>query len=144
MALQVAAHGHIELLISAAQLYIRLHLHRVVALQQRIEKFVQGNRCARAVAVGEILLGQHLAHGAGAQQFNHLGQIEGRQPFAVAPHLQPPGGGEIQQGPFGILAQTQLHQVGFGIGLHFGGTELHPGGTFAGGITNAGGEITND
>ena len=40
MTLQIAAHGHIELLIGAAQLHIRLHRHRVVALQQRIEKFV--------------------------------------------------------------------------------------------------------
>ena len=65
--LQVAAHGHIELLVGAAQLQVGLDRHRVVALQQGIEKLVQGDRRARAVAVGEVFLGQHLTHGGDPQ-----------------------------------------------------------------------------
>ena len=61
VALQIAPHRHVELLIGAAQLEIGLDRNRVVALQQRVEELVQGDRRAGAVAVGEILLGQHLA-----------------------------------------------------------------------------------
>ena len=144
MALQVAAHGHVELLIGATQLQIRLHLHRVVALQQRIKKLVQGDGGARAVAIGKVLLGQHLAHGADAQQLNHLGQVKPGEPLAVAAHLQPARSLEIKQGALAGLALTQLLQVSGGIGLHRSSAELHPGGALAGGIADAGGEVADD
>jgi hypothetical protein len=38
--LQMAAHEQIELLVGAAQLQVALEGHRVVALHQRVEKFV--------------------------------------------------------------------------------------------------------
>ena len=104
MALQIPAHGHVELLIGAPQLQIGLNRHRVVTLEQRIKKFVQGDRCTSDVAIRKILLGQHLTNGGDAQQLNHLGQVEAGQPFAVAAHLQAPRGFEIQQGSLGILA----------------------------------------
>ena len=105
---------------------------------------MQGDRCARAVAVGEVFLGQHLAHGGNPQQFDCLGQIEARQPLAVAAHLQPARGLEIEQGQLLGLALAQLGQVGAGVGLHRLGRELHPGGALAGGVADAGGEIAND
>ncbi len=144
MALQIAAHRHIELLIRAAQLHIRLDRHRVVPLQQRVQKLMQGNRRARAVAVGEILLRQHLTHRARAQQLDHLRQIQPRQPFAVAPHLQAPRRFEIQQRPLPRLSQTQLHQVRFRVRLHLRRAQLHPCGALAGGIADAGREIPQD
>ena len=67
MTLQVAAHGHVELLVRPPQLQVGLNRHGVVALQQRIEEFVQGDRGAGAVAVGEVLLGQHLTDGGDPQ-----------------------------------------------------------------------------
>ena len=144
MALQVAAHGHIEFLVGAPQLHIGINSHRVVALQQRVEEFVQGNGRAAAVALGEILFGQHLAHGGGAQQANHLGQIQISQPFAVAAHLQAAGGFKVEQGLLLGLPLPQLGQIGGGVGLHLVCRQLHARGAFAGGITNACGEIAND
>ena len=63
MTLEVAAHGHVEFLVRPPQFQVGLNRHGVVALQQRIEEFVQGDRGAGAVAVGEVLLGQHLTDG---------------------------------------------------------------------------------
>ena len=51
---------------------------------------------------------------------------------------------EIQQRPLWILTQPQLHQIGFGVGLHLGGAQLHPGGALAGGVADAGGEVANN
>ena len=144
VALQIAAHGHVEFLIGAPQLQIRLDGMGVVTLQQGIEEFVQGNRRSRSVAVGEILLGQHLAHGGHPQEFNHLRQGQARQPFTVAAHLKAARGLEIQEGLVLGQALPKLGQVGAGIRLHGLGAELHPGRTLAGGIANAGGEIAND
>ncbi len=72
------------------------------------------------------------------------GRSRPREPLAVAAHLQPPGGGEIQQGALGGLPLAQLLQIGGGVGLDRRFTELHPGGALAGGIADAGGEIAND
>ena len=144
MPLQVAAHGHIELLVGAAELEVGLDRHRVVALQQGIKELVQGDGRARAVAVGEVFLGQHLAHGGNPEQFDRLGQVQARQPLAVAAHLQPTRGLEIEQGELLGLALAQLGQVGAGVGRHRLGRELDAGSALAGGIADAGGEIAND
>ncbi len=46
--LQMAAHQQVELLVGAAQLQVRLQGHRVIALQQRVQKLVQADRsCLR-------------------------------------------------------------------------------------------------
>ena len=73
-----------------------------------------------------------------------MGQIQAGQPLAVAAHLQPARGLEIEQGELLGLALAELGQVGAGVDLHRLGRELHPGGALAGGITNAGGEIADD
>ena len=105
---------------------------------------MQGDRRARAVAIREVLLGEHLAHGARPQQIDHRRQVHARQPLAVAADLQPARGLEIQQCPRWVLAQAQLHEIGLGIGLHLGRAELHPGGALARGITDTGREISDD
>ena len=144
MALQITAHGHIEFLVGAAEFHIGIDGHRVVALEQRVEEFMQGNGRAAAVALGEILFGQHLAHGGGAQQANHLGQVQISQPFAVAAHLKAAGRFKVEQGLLLGLPLAQLGQIGGRIGLHLFSGELHAGCAFAGGITNARSEIAND
>jgi hypothetical protein len=94
MTLQIAAHRHIENLIRAPQLHIRLHGHGVVALQQGVEEFMQRDGGAAAVALGEIVF-DVLSRGC-AQQADHLGQIQPLQPLAVAAHLEPTRGFKIQ------------------------------------------------
>ena len=144
MALQVAAHGHVELLIGAAQLHIRIHRHRVVALQQRVEEFMQGDRGAAAVALGEVVLGQHLAHGAGAEQADHRRQVHALQPLGVVSHLQAAGGFEIEQRRLLRLVLPQLAQIGGGVGGHLLLGELHPRGALAGGVADPRREIADD
>ena len=144
VALQVAAHGHIELLIGSPQLHIGVHSHRVVSLQQGIEEFMQGNRGPAAVALGEVVLGQHLAHGAGAEQADHRRQVHALQPLGVVANLQPTRGLEIQQRRVLWLVLPQLTQIGGGVGGHLFFGQLHPGGALAGGVADAGGEIAND
>src|SRR2546429_5309320 len=45
----------IELLIGAAQLHVRAHGDRVVALRERIEKFMDRDGLAALVALGEVI-----------------------------------------------------------------------------------------
>ncbi|CAI8421088.1 MAG: Uncharacterised protein [Cyanobium sp. ARS6] len=142
--LQVAAHGHVELLIGSPQLHIGVHRHGVVSLQQGVEEFMQGNRGATAIALGEVILGQHLAHGGRPQQADDLGQIQTCEPFAVSAHLQATRGLKIEQCRLLRLALAQLCQVGGGIGLNLFSAELHPCGAFAGGIADAGCEVADD
>ena len=73
-----------------------------------------------------------------------MGQIKTRQPLAVAAHLQPARGLEIEQGELLGLALAELGKVGASVGRHYLGRELHPGGALAGGIADAGGEIADD
>ena len=105
---------------------------------------MQGNRRTAAVAVGEIVLGQHLSHRGGSQKSNHLGQVQTSEPFTVAAHLQSTGGLEIQQSCLPRLTLTQLGEVSGRIGINIVSRELNPRSAFTGWITDSGGEITND
>ena len=97
MTLQITPHRHVELLVGASKLQISANGNRVITLQQRIEKLVEGNRRARSVAPGEIVLGKHLAHRGCRQQSDDLAQIQSLQPLTVTPHFQPPRSLEIKQ-----------------------------------------------
>jgi 23S rRNA (uridine2552-2'-O)-methyltransferase len=52
----------------------------------------------------------------GNKSSDHLRQIEAAEPLGVAPHLQPAGGLEVEQGALGGLALAQLGPVGGEVG----------------------------
>src|SRR4030095_9985607 len=54
----------------AAHLAVRLQRHRVVALRQRIEQLVQGDRLVLAVAAREVIALQDARHGVLGRQFD--------------------------------------------------------------------------
>ena len=61
--LHLAPNQQVEFLVGAAELDVGLHRHRVVALRQRIEKFVNRDRLVRPVALGEIVALEHARDG---------------------------------------------------------------------------------
>ena len=82
---------------------------------------MEGNGGAPPIAVGKVLLGQHLPHGCRAQQPDHLGQIQLGQPCAVPLNVQASRRVKIQN-------RAQLLQVCAGVLLHLLGAELRAGG----------------
>mgnify|MGYP006992429373 CR=1 FL=1 len=59
MLLKLTPDEQVEFLIGPAKLYIRAHGNRIVALTQRIQKFVDGYGLPIGIAFAEIIALQH-------------------------------------------------------------------------------------
>ena len=81
--LQRAPDQQVELLVGAAELHVRLHRHRVVALRERVEELVDGDRLAGLVALGEVIALEHARHRVVRGQLHDLGGGEAAQPARV-------------------------------------------------------------
>ena len=104
---------------------------------------MQGDRGAAAVALGEVVLGQHLTDGASAEQGDHRRQVHALQPLGVVTDLQTRES-QNPAAPFPWLVLPLLAQVGGGVGAHLLLGELHPRGALAGGVADPRREITDD
>ena len=144
MPLQITAHRHIEFLVGATEFHIGVHRHRVVPLEEGVQKLMQGNGSATAVAVRKIFFRQHLAHGAGAQQSDHRRKVHALQPLAVVANLKPSRGLEIEQRRGLGLVLPKLSQISRCIDGHIVFAQLNPRRALAGGITNPSREVAND
>ena len=133
MFLQAAPHQQVEFLVGAAQLHVGLQGDRIVALHQRIQEFMDGDRLLRGVALGEIVTLQHAGHGELAGQLDH---VRGR-------HLAEPLGIEAQLGLFAIQHLEHLVGVGAGIGLHVFARQRLAGGILATGVADHAGEVAD-
>src|SRR3990167_3341328 len=95
-ALQLASHQQVELLIGAAQFDIRLQRYRVITLNQRVEKLVNGDRLIGRIALAEVIALQHPRHGVLRGQpneiswshFVHPGGVEGDLGFRRIENLE--------------------------------------------------------
>ena len=81
--LQRAAHEQVERLVRPAQLDVRFQVDRVLALRERVQKLVERDRLAAAVAVLEVVALQHARHGDVGRQPDHVGERHRVQPVAV-------------------------------------------------------------
>ena len=131
--LQLAAHQQVELLIGTAQLDVRLQRDRVIALQQRIEEFVNRDGLAAGVALFEVVALHHAGHGLLGRQLDHAGRTQLAQPGRVV----------LDAGLGGVEDLERL--LGIGEGVMFDGLfgERRTGSVLAGGVTHHGSEVTD-
>ena len=133
MALQLAADEQVELLVGASQLDVGLEGHRVVALRQRIEELVHGDRLALAVALGKIVALEHARDRVSGCEPDHAVGAERREPFRVV-------------GDFGALTiEDEEHLVGVrpGVGGQLVGCQRRARDVAAGRVADHAGKIAN-
>src|SRR5437879_3753586 len=107
--LQLPPDQQIELLVSPAQLDVRFERHRVVPLNQGVQKLVDADGLLVAIALLEIIALEHPGHAVVRAQMDEL---LGRHP------VHPPAV-EIDDGPLGIQDFVDLALVGLGVLPHF-------------------------
>ncbi len=133
MLLQASAHQQVELLIRAAQFDIGPQGDRVVALHQRIEKLVDGDRLLAVEALAEVFALKHARYRVLRGEFDHVGGSHRPEPFAV----------ETNFGLCPIQHLEHLIGVGLRIGLHIRWRQRLPCDVLAGGIADHSGEVTD-
>ena len=68
--LKLAPNQQVELLVGSAQFEVGLQFDRIVALQQRVQEFVNRNGHARPETLGEVVTLDHLRHRVAGRQLN--------------------------------------------------------------------------
>ena len=81
--LQHTAHEHVEELIGAADFDIGVEHQRIVALDQGVEEFDNGDRCVPGVALGEVVALQHAGDSHLAGEFEAVFKAHFVEPLAV-------------------------------------------------------------
>ena len=132
--LHLAPDQQVELLVGAAELDVGAHRHRVVALHQRIEEFVDGDRLVRPVALAEIVALEHARNGGGGGELDHARGAERVAPFRV----------EADLGLLGVENLEYLRLVGRGVGLDLLARQRRARHVLAGGIADQAGEIADE
>ena len=123
----------VEFLVRTAQFDIRFEGHRIVALDQRIEKFVDGDGLTGLVSVVEIFPLQHPGHGMFGGELNEIGRAHRIHPCRVEANL----------GFFWVKNLIDLLLVGLAVFNDFfprQGLSRH---VFAGGVADHPGEVPN-
>ena len=115
--LQFAADQEIELLVGAAHFDVGLERDGIVALRQRVEQLVHGDRDAFLVAFGEIVALEDARDGVLGGELDGVHPLQRLEPLAV----------EADLGLFGIEDFEDLRLVGLGVLLRC------PRGSWAGG-----------
>ena len=131
--LQVTTHHQVEFLVGTAQLQVGLEGHRVIPLQQRIQKLVQADGVALGKARMKIVALHHAGHGVLGRQFNHAAGPQRVAPFAVVAHL----------GFCRIEHLGRLGVIGFGVGLDLRGCQRWARAVAPRRVANQRGEVTN-
>ena len=131
--LQMATHHQVELLVGAAHFQIGLERHRVIALQQRVQKLVQADGAAFGKARVEVVALHHAGHGVLGRQLDHAASAQLVAPLAVVTNF---GLGRVQHlGGLGVIR--------LGIDLDLLGRQRRTGGVAARRIANQGREVTD-
>ena len=86
--LQLPPDEQVEFLVGAAELHVRLHRHRIVALHQRIQQLVDRNRLAGLVAPAEVVALEQARHGVARGEPDHSFGAELVGPFRIEQHLR--------------------------------------------------------
>ena len=114
--LQLPADQQVELLVGAAELDVGLQRDRVVALHQRIQELVHGDRLVRGEALREIVPLQHPRDRVRRGQADHPGGAQRLAPLGVVADL----------GPRGIEHLRRLRVIRLGIGADLLARERRP------------------
>ena len=133
-ALDVAADEQIKFLLGGAEFDVGFERHRVVGLQQRIEKFVDGDGQILREARAEILALEHAGQAILGAETDHFVAGEFAEPFAVVADL----------GALAIQNLVDLFEIGFGVGAHLFAGERRARFGLAGGIADHRGEIADE
>ena len=75
MFLQLPAHQQVKFLVGATEFHVGFHRHGIVALHQRIQKFVDRYRLVALVALVEIVALKHARDGVGGGELDHVRRI---------------------------------------------------------------------
>ena len=129
----MTAHEQIELLIGATQFDVGLERHRVVALHQRVEEFVDADRVASVETLVKVVALHHARHGVAAGELDHAARAQLVTPLAVVANL---GSGWVEHAA-GLLV------VGFGVGLDLFSCQRRARAVAAAGVANQAGEVAN-
>ncbi len=133
MFLQLASHQQVKFLVSAAQFDIRLECHRVIALHQRIDEFVDRDGLVALVAFGKIIALQHLRDGVRSRQLDQIHRAEFVHPGRV----------EHDLGFFRIQHLEYLVAIGLCVFHHLLTRQGRTRGIFAARVADHPGEVTD-
>jgi hypothetical protein len=106
--LQLPTDQQIELLVGAAEFDIGLQRDRVIALDERVEEFVDRDRLSTFIALVEIVAFEHARDRVLRRQFDHIGGVHRAEPFRIEP----------QFGAFAVEYFVYLGCVGFRVCQH--------------------------
>ena len=134
MALQLAAHQQVELLVGAAEFDVGLKRDRVVALRDGIQQLVHGDRLLLLEALVEVLALQHLRDGELCRQPHKAFVAELAQPLAVEAHL----------GLVAVEDLEHLRLVGLGVLVDLLAAERRPRRRTSGRIADEPGEVADE
>ena len=101
----MATDEQVEFLVGAAQFQIAFECYRVIALHQRVQKFVHADRQAFFEALGKVVALHHAGYVVFARQLNHAARPQGVAPLAVVANLC----------FVHIDDQTELVEISFGV-----------------------------
>ena len=120
-------------MVGAPEFHVRLKRNRVVALNQRIEEFVDRDGLLPGITLREVVALEHARHGVLSRQFDHVGRTHRTEPLAVEAH-------------FSALAVQHLEYL-TGIGLrvdqHILSRKRLAGDVLAGRVADHAGEVTD-
>ena len=131
--LQLAPHQQVELLVGAAEFDIGLHGHGIVALAQRVEEFVDGDRLAAGVALGEVVALEHARDGVARGELDHAGGADRLEP----------GGVEADLGLLRVEDLEHLGTVGVGVLQDLLARKRRAGRVLAAGVADHAGEVAD-
>src|SRR5438105_5360009 len=131
--LQLAADQQVEFLVGAAKLDIGLQRDRIVALGQRVQELVNGDRLSALITLCEVVALEH----AGDRIFG------GEADHSIRAERGQPGGIECDLGLFPIEDEKYLVGVGLGVGIELIGRKRRPGYVTTGGIADHSGEVAD-
>ncbi len=132
--LKLAACEQVEELLRGAKLDICLEHHGIVALQERVEEFMQPDRRPLGVPFREIVPGQELLHREVGGDFDELLEGELREPFMVVAHL----------GPLAVQDPESLICICLGVRHHLLTRKARPGFVLVGWVADQRSEGSDD
>ncbi len=130
----MAADEVVEKLVRAADFDVAPHFDGIAPLQERIQKFDDGNRRFRGVALGEVVAFEHPRDGHLAGKLQRVEHRHFAEPLAVAAHF----------GLFGIENFERLVEVGFRVLVDFLFRQNRASGGTTGRIADARREVADD
>jgi site-specific DNA-methyltransferase (adenine-specific) len=134
--LEVAPDKVVKSLVCAAKLHIASYHYRIIALHQRIQKFVHTDRVAFFVAKLKSIAFKPPRDGHRTGKFYYIGKVQIGEPLAVVADF------ETVLGSVQNLAR--LCEIGLGVLLYLAGVEYRPCGILAAGVAYAGGVVADD